>query len=181
MSSQKILVAIDDSQLTPAVFEKGLELALFSRGSLLLLHCLCTELIGEPMVPIPVELGLYPEMMNSSYETWHSNYEKQRFQGETILHHYWEIATDQGVPTQFQLTTGEPGLCLCQAAKNWGADLIVLGRRGRTGLTEALLGSVSNHVLHHAPCSIFVVQTEGTSMQKLSKVVVAAKKARHRN
>lgn len=181
MSSQKILVAIDNSQLTPAVFEKGLELALFAKGSLLLLHCLCTELIGEPMVPIPVELGLYPEMMNSSYETWHSNYQKQRFQGETILRHYCEIATDQGVPTQFQLTTGEPGLCLCQAAKNWGADLIVLGRRGRTGLTEALLGSVSNHVLHHAPCSIFVVQTEGTAMQKLSKVVVAAKKARHSN
>lgn len=168
MGFQKILVAIDNSRLTQSVFEQGLGLALFTRGSLMLLHCLSSDLIGEPMVPIPVELGLYPEMMASSYEAWYSRYEDQRSQAQAILRHYWEIATTQGVPTQFNLPTGEPSLCLCQAAKNWGADLIVLGRRGRTGLAEALLGSVSNYVLHHAPCSVLVVQAEqNTSTQKL--------------
>ena len=63
MSFQKILVAIDNSQSTQAIFEQGLGLALFAQGNLMLLHCLSTDLIGEPMVPVPIELGLYPEMI----------------------------------------------------------------------------------------------------------------------
>ncbi len=174
MSFQKILVAIDNSQSTQAVFEQGLGLALFARGNLMLLHCLASDLVGEPMVPIPIELGLYPEMMDRSYDAWHIRYENQRSQGQAILRHYCEIGTQQGIPTEFDLSIGEPSLCLCQTAKNWGADLIVLGRRGRTGLTEALLGSVSNYVLHHAPCSVLVVQADqGTSTQKLPANVAA--------
>ena len=176
MGFQKILVAIDNSQLTQAVFEQGLELALLRQGSLMLLHCLCNDLIGEPIVPIPVEMGLYPAIMNDSYEAWNLHYEKQRSHGLTILSHYGEIATSQGVPTELNLSAGEAGLCLCQTAKNWGADLIVLGRRGRTGLAEALLGSVSNYVLHHAPCSTLVVQTDkqGTSTQNLPEATSVA-------
>ncbi len=176
MGFQKILVAIDNSQLTQSVFEQGLGLALFTRGSLMLLHCLTNDLIGEPMVPVSVELGLYPEMMGSSSKAWQTRYEDQRSQGQATLRHYWEIATNQGVPTESALPTGEPSLCLCQTAKNWGADVIVLGRRGRTGLVEALLGSVSNYVLHHAPCSVLVVQAEnqGTSTQNLPKAIIAA-------
>ncbi len=39
-----------------------------------------------------------------------------------------------------------------------GADLIVVGRRGRSGLSELILGSASNYVLHHAPCSVLTLQ-----------------------
>jgi nucleotide-binding universal stress UspA family protein len=53
---------------------------------------------------------------------------------------------------------GDPGHSICESAQNWGADLIVLGRRGRTGFAEAFLGSVSNYVVHHASCSVFVIQ-----------------------
>ena len=174
MGFQKILVAIDNSQSTQAIFEQGLGLALLAHGNLMLLHCLAIDLIGEPMVPIPIELGLYPEMIDSSYDAWHICYENKKLQGQAILRHYCEIAIQQGVYTEFDLSTGEPSLCLCQTAKNWGADLIVLGRRGRTGLTEALLGSVSNYVLHHAPCSVLVVQAEqANSAQKLPANVAA--------
>ncbi len=43
-------------------------------------------------------------------------------------------------------------------ARNCGADVIVMGRRGHSGLSELILGSVSNYVLHHAPCSVLIVQ-----------------------
>jgi nucleotide-binding universal stress UspA family protein len=39
-----------------------------------------------------------------------------------------------------------------------GADLLVLGSRGHGGFTEALLGSVSQHCVHHARCPVLVIR-----------------------
>jgi nucleotide-binding universal stress UspA family protein len=41
-----------------------------------------------------------------------------------------------------------------------GADLVVLGARGRGTVGAALLGSVSNWVLHHSPCALVIVPSE---------------------
>ncbi|MFF8831928.1 universal stress protein [Streptomyces sp. NPDC015131] len=42
-----------------------------------------------------------------------------------------------------------------------GAELLVVGDRGHTGIKAALLGSVSRHVTHHAPCPVVVVRGDG--------------------
>ena len=46
---------------------------------------------------------------------------------------------------------------LLDAAKD--ADLLVVGSRGHSGFTEALLGSVGQHCVHHARCPVVVVRT----------------------
>ncbi len=51
---------------------------------------------------------------------------------------------------------GNPAQALFDLAK--GADLLVVGSRGHGGFTGALLGSVSQHVVHHAPCPVVVVR-----------------------
>ncbi len=43
------------------------------------------------------------------------------------------------------------------------ADLMVLGARGRGGVAAAILGSVTNAVLHQAPCPVVVVPTDDAS------------------
>jgi nucleotide-binding universal stress UspA family protein len=50
---------------------------------------------------------------------------------------------------------GQPSRALVSCAR--GADLLVVGARGRGGFTGLLLGSVSLRCLHHAPCPIAVV------------------------
>lgn len=51
---------------------------------------------------------------------------------------------------------GSPAHVLLEQAK--GADLLVVGDRGHTGLVATLLGSVSLHVTQHAPCPVTVVR-----------------------
>jgi nucleotide-binding universal stress UspA family protein len=47
---------------------------------------------------------------------------------------------------------------VCRLAKDEGIDLIVMGTHGRTGLRHALLGSVAEKVVRHAPCPVLVIR-----------------------
>lgn len=53
------------------------------------------------------------------------------------------------------LVKGHPAEALLDIAQ--GADLLVVGSRGRGGFTGMLLGSVSSHVVHHARCPVVVI------------------------
>jgi nucleotide-binding universal stress UspA family protein len=178
MSFHKIIVALDDSQLSKSVFTRSLEMALAQGSSLMLFHCLTHETLGEPIVAMPVELGLSPAAVDYTFQTQHLLVETQIQQTREMLGRYCDTATRQGVPAEFDCKIGEAGELLCQLAKSWGADLIVVGRRGRTGLAEALLGSVSNYVTHHAPCSVLVIQHPPESETKPVAADSAAESAK---
>ncbi len=68
---------------------------------------------------------------------------------------------------------GDPGRIICEIARDCDADLIVMGRGNHSGLNEFFLGSVSNYVLHHAPCSVLAVQ--GQLSQKTKNYNYASK------
>ncbi len=53
---------------------------------------------------------------------------------------------------------GEPGPAICRLASELSAAAIVIGSRGRGGLKRAVLGSVSDHVVRHAPCPVLVTR-----------------------
>ena len=53
---------------------------------------------------------------------------------------------------------GDPRSAIVDEAEEWGADLIVVGSHGYTGLKRWLLGSVAQSVVGHAPCSVEVVR-----------------------
>jgi len=55
---------------------------------------------------------------------------------------------------------GEPRGLVVEFAKDWPADLIVLGSHGRRGMDRFLLGSVSESVAIHAPCSVRVIRAK---------------------
>jgi len=60
------------------------------------------------------------------------------------------------------MLTGSPHQAIVEEAKNWGADLIIMGSHGYGFFQRALLGSVSDWVVHHAPCAVLVVRSSET-------------------
>jgi nucleotide-binding universal stress UspA family protein len=62
----------------------------------------------------------------------------------------------------FNVTTiakeGDPKADVIDVAAEWRADLIMLGSHGRKGLDRFLVGSVSEAVALHAPCSVQIVR-----------------------
>lgn len=59
-----------------------------------------------------------------------------------------------------QVLLGEPGVELAIYAEEVGATTIVVGTRGHGAIKRALLGSVSDHLVRHAPCPVLVVRDE---------------------
>jgi nucleotide-binding universal stress UspA family protein len=54
---------------------------------------------------------------------------------------------------------GDAADAIIDVAEEHGAELIVVGNKGRSGARRFLLGSVPNRVSHHAPCSVLIVRT----------------------
>ncbi|MEG4026139.1 universal stress protein [Microcoleus sp. S13C4] len=159
MSFKKIFAALDDSELGHRVFTQALELALSDRAQVMLFNCVTVSTVGQTAVPIPVDLGMNVELMDQAYQAQRLRLESEVKHASGLLKNYCDAAAKKGLQVEFDCKMdGDPGHCICESAENWGADLIVLGRRGRTGLAEAFLGSVSNYVVHHASCSVFVIQ-----------------------
>jgi nucleotide-binding universal stress UspA family protein len=67
-------------------------------------------------------------------------------------------ALAQGVGVTVHGCMGNPAEVLCDVAAGEGADLIVVGNRGMRGVRR-VLGSVPNHVAHHATCAVMIVPT----------------------
>lgn len=57
-----------------------------------------------------------------------------------------------------EIVEGHPKDVIMNTAKEWPADLIVLGSHGKSGIGQFFLGSVSMSVLSAAPCSVMVVK-----------------------
>jgi nucleotide-binding universal stress UspA family protein len=61
------------------------------------------------------------------------------------------------IPHEMVVVEGDPPKALLQQAAEKGADLLVLGTHGRTGLGRLLLGSVAETVFREAPCPVLTV------------------------
>ncbi|NEN98178.1 MAG: universal stress protein [Moorea sp. SIO3I7] len=168
MAYKKILVAIDRSSQAEAVFEQALDLAAKEQSTLMLVHCLNWE-PQEMMTPY-VGLGTIADVdvYGSIRKVQQENLQKHVEENKEWLRSYAQQANDHGIAAEVSCELADPSVGICDLAQKWSADLIVLGRRGLGGLKEIVLGSVSNYVVHHAPCSVLVVQGVATPSLELT-------------
>lgn len=145
---RKILVALNRCDDTSEyIFREALELAKATKASLKLLHILSVDEQESPNI-----LTLINTLENK--KPW-EEFEKP---GLDLLKSFTQQAIAAGVPTEYYQGLGRPGHIICETARVWEAGLIVIGRRELSGISELILGSVSNYVTHNAPCSILIIQ-----------------------
>uniref|UniRef100_A0A7N0U1H3 UspA domain-containing protein n=1 Tax=Kalanchoe fedtschenkoi TaxID=63787 RepID=A0A7N0U1H3_KALFE len=68
------------------------------------------------------------------------------------------ICTSHGVESETILKTGDAKLAICDAVENLEVSMLILGDEGRGRIQRALAGSVNDHCLQHAKCSVLVVK-----------------------
>ena len=159
MTFHKIFVGLDDSELSHQVFTQALDLAIANKAEMMLFHGVILNQFGERGTPIPVDFAMNFELAEQAYQAQTLRVEKQLEQAKAQLKNYYDAAANQGLKAEFDCQMIEDaGHSICELSQSWGADLIVLGRRGRTGLAEVMLGSVSNYVLHHTKCGVLVIR-----------------------
>ncbi|MGF1496254.1 MAG: universal stress protein [Elainellaceae cyanobacterium] len=171
MSFKRILAALDQSPLQTAVLNQAIDLAHHGGAALRLVHAadMPTAVAGTSPDTIPPANGMamYPAVgvspnpavmrgVTLGQQNWNTTVERV----DRWLQGLQEEAIARGVETSYEFRNGQPGDQICQLAAEWRADLIVVGRRGRSGLSEVFLGSVSNYVVHHAPCAVLTLQDD---------------------
>jgi len=77
--------------------------------------------------------------------------------GEGILDEIVTMADDAGVPVGTDLLSGKPAKSIVDRATDRDADLVVVGRRGRSGVRERLLGSITERVLRRSGPPVLTV------------------------
>jgi len=76
------------------------------------------------------------------------------------IHQQVEAAREEGFDAIFDLRTGAAGRAaqlIVDAARTAGADVIVVGTRGHSPVTGLLVGSITQRLLHVAPCPVLAV------------------------
>ncbi len=143
---QRILVALDNSEIAKNVFEEALLIAKATHARLMLLHVLSDLEISYPNV----------NNLDEHLDQW----EECSKNGLELLKTCQKIASYAGINASFTQIAGAAPSTICKFAKTWNADLIIVGHQGMSPLQELVRGSVSNYVMHYAPCSVLTVQTK---------------------
>lgn len=138
-----IIAALDLSRDSEAVAKRAATVAHLHGARLVLVH-VTTDLVQEASYEFMASLPIDPELQRQL-----EDHARERLEGiARQLDH---------APTEVRVTTGPPKGGILSVAREYEADLIVIGNHGVHGL-EVLLGSTANAVLHAAPCDILAVK-----------------------
>ena len=145
---KKILVPVDFSEHSAAAVEAAIDLARAFGSKLHLLHCYQIQ---------PGGLSPYGVAIPSSYFT------KIRDAASQQLSDWQEKHVPADVPVDASMASDVPSELIVKTAKEIGADLVVMGTRGLSGLKHVLLGSVAERTVRLAPCPVMTVHAPGSN------------------
>ena len=137
---EKILVAVDHSEITPRVLDAARGLASLSNGEVWVIHLRERETVGKT--------GLLTSRESAG-------------ESETDVTSAVDALTKAGITTHGvvrDVVFGQAAHEIVAEAREHGADVIVMGSRGRGDLAGLLLGSTAHKVIHLADRQVMVVR-----------------------
>ena len=159
----KILIATDGSKFSRAAVEKVCELITNPNETEIKLVSVFKSptIATEPFMPAS---GYY-QKVSEGVEALAASYVKEA--RGTIENCLPDVAITE------EVVMGIPGQTIVEIAEEWGPDVLVVGSHGRGFWSRALLGSVSDAVVHHAPCSVLVVRGGPNALQDSPGAAIA--------
>ncbi len=142
MPFKKILCAVDFSPFSRAALDVAIGLAA-DGGAVTLVH------VVEPMIWFPEAGFEYESVRASLLESADKSLAEWKADAERRL---------GGAKVALERLEGTPWERIVHLAKDGAFDVIVVGTQGRTGIRHALLGSVAERVVRHAPCPVLVAR-----------------------
>jgi nucleotide-binding universal stress UspA family protein len=139
---KKILIATDGSKRTQNAVEIGLKLAREQQAKVYAIYVVDTVTFTS----IPMDV------------TWENMYQLLKDEGEDAVKTIKDSAPDVAIETQ--VLEGNPAVEITKFASDNGADLIVVGTLGKSGIDRILLGSTAEKVVRIAPCPVLVIKSE---------------------
>jgi nucleotide-binding universal stress UspA family protein len=109
---------------------------------------------------LPLSVDIYAGYQPSTEEIENAVIENARTILETTGNKLKEIFAHKNVSIVTELLNGSPESRIVEKAEETQADLIIVGSHGYNRWERLLLGSVSDSVIHHAPCSVLVVRNK---------------------
>ena len=147
----KVLFATDGAKQSDSAIEAFKKLALSDGDEI--------KIVSVIDVGVPVAVDIYGGYLPDTTElekTAKENSEKVLEQTAARLR---EICGDKKIDITTEILFGSPESRIVETADEWRPDLVVVGSHGYSGWERLLIGSVSDSVVHHSPCSVLVVRT----------------------
>jgi len=155
---ENLLLSTDGSEFSEGAVREAINLARTCSSRLFALSVVETNPEYETIAPQLVEKEI----------------EKARAYLETVL----ERASREQVNCEIGIYQGEDSYrYIVDEAEKRRADMIIMGRRGRTGLKRLMMGSVTAKVIGHAPCNVLVVPR--AAKVEMKSILVASDGSRH--
>lgn len=142
----RVLLAVDGSEFSLRAARSGLDLLGGSTVPTVLM-------VVRPPVPLVPVADAAPPIDPAVAEG---------ITEDELANAHAEVATvvrSLGVDAEPRLECGDPGSTICEVAATGAFDVIVVGSHGTGWMKRLLVGSVSHHVVQHAPCPVLVVRT----------------------
>jgi len=142
---KKILIASDGSETSKNAAMKGIELAKRAGAEVLAVYVADVVLLNQigDLIIFPGAKGKIKEKMLE--------------QGLKVAGTIEEIAKESGVACEVIVAEGDPGSELLRISQEQGADMIVMGSIGKTGLHKFMLGSVAEKVVRNSKVPVLMI------------------------